>query len=889
MTTERDIERAYQQQERDIEQWRASEQAKVEAEAKEAEAKVRKYASETERQRQEAKQEARTVERKEQRKRDLPYTKPKPTNIIEKVKAIEASNAEAQKIVKEAYADVAKVRKENIAAVNAAAGRSLAELDRAKKKALTEYHDALETYNKDVEAQLANYAQLSTGEYVSRAEYNKLGKSDPQGQAYLMKYGVDRFNQWAIDNAITISAEGIITEGNKPIPQSAIDWAKSKGYMTIEASGYVSAPQVSLATAKLPTAPQSRADKFAGFLKFVNNIYKPTERQQADLAKDKRFSWLSAGQRDVLISMNNVINLVRPPQPEADLFSDPKTYAAELGKTVAVYTIPFVWTVDWNSMTTTERIINGAIDVFIIATLGAGAGLKNIKIRGLVNAAKTSGAASNTLDDALKALARTNIDDKAYATVANNAQKAIQASRVADTKFIDKLLATNTLTASQLASLEKNSGIKGLKNAIAEVSKAQTNLKTAWAKADKFKFGTTQYINQLDDVAKAQARLNAALSTFNTKIEPRFKLPPSPPEFKGYTYQYKMDLLPKIEQGLPNIMPLTDKGKGVQLAVLEKTAPTVTFEKVATVKLTPAYAETTAKKAAATVAPKVAAGIDTKLAIATLGKRKGKVAEAEEYIGAMTPEQAARISGAENVYIEAIGKPISGTNLVVSQGTAIEINASPADVTRANVHIANITSELIKEANKLSAEGKTASDIKQALELKVKPLTRTITQTKVRTLVETKIDTIIDTAIKYRNKIRLHVRGGSRKFSELTATEKAGSVCWKQGFIYILIYPPYGQANVIYSRKPFPGIPLYKGARSAYKSIIRKGGKLPPEISRDMGIMDIHIKTTKGKEPKLTFERDIKQRTKLGKARKGYKPPRQSQTQVMVSRLIGGV
>jgi len=99
----------------------------------------------------------------------------------------------------------------------------------------------------------------------------------------------------------------------------------------------------------------------------------------------------------------------------------------------------------------------------------------------------------------------------------------------------------------------------------------------------------------------------------------------------------------------------------------------------------------------------------------------------------------------------------------------------------------------------------------------------------------------------------------------LTKKELAGAVAWKQGLFFKLIYPPYGLHNIINSRKQFAGVKTVKGIRSAYETIIRIGGKLPATIKRDMGIMDIKIITPKaGKgKPRITFRRDIEQKTKL--------------------------
>lgn len=91
---------------------------------------------------------------------------------------------------------------------------------------------------------------------------------------------------------------------------------------------------------------------------------------------------------------------------------------------------------------------------------------------------------------------------------------------------------------------------------------------------------------------------------------------------------------------------------------------------------------------------------------------------------------------------------------------------------------------------------------------------------------------------------------------KLTRGELEASVAWKQGIMYKLIYPPYGQRDIINSRTPFPGMHIHTGVRSAFETLIRtQRGRLPSTIVRDMGMMSIRIEAGDkytGK-PKLKF------------------------------------
>jgi len=102
------------------------------------------------------------------------------------------------------------------------------------------------------------------------------------------------------------------------------------------------------------------------------------------------------------------------------------------------------------------------------------------------------------------------------------------------------------------------------------------------------------------------------------------------------------------------------------------------------------------------------------------------------------------------------------------------------------------------------------------------------------------------------------------RISQLTKKQREGIIARKQGWCYIVLYPPYGKDNVIYSRKPLEGVKYFSGLGSVARSIIAKHGYVPPEVLRDMGIMDVIIRTPweKKSKPKIFFKRDIHQRTK---------------------------
>jgi hypothetical protein len=111
------------------------------------------------------------------------------------------------------------------------------------------------------------------------------------------------------------------------------------------------------------------------------------------------------------------------------------------------------------------------------------------------------------------------------------------------------------------------------------------------------------------------------------------------------------------------------------------------------------------------------------------------------------------------------------------------------------------------------------------------------------------------------------------KYKNLTDSQIASMIAWKQGIMYKAIYEPYGQKDVINTRKPISDVPYLEGIGSAAKSAIARG--IPPEvINRDMGVVDIRIeskKDTTGKAvPIMLFTADRYQRTTGG--RRNRKP-----------------
>ncbi len=111
------------------------------------------------------------------------------------------------------------------------------------------------------------------------------------------------------------------------------------------------------------------------------------------------------------------------------------------------------------------------------------------------------------------------------------------------------------------------------------------------------------------------------------------------------------------------------------------------------------------------------------------------------------------------------------------------------------------------------------------------------------------------------------------KFKALTPQQREGVIAWKQGWIYKMRYPPYGQSDIINSKKPLGGVQYYKDIGSAQKSVVLEKGDIPKDLVWDMGAIDVGVgKTKEGTKPVLKFVKDIQYGSK-GKVHKvkGYR------------------
>lgn len=80
---------------------------------------------------------------------------------------------------------------------------------------------------------------------------------------------------------------------------------------------------------------------------------------------------------------------------------------------------------------------------------------------------------------------------------------------------------------------------------------------------------------------------------------------------------------------------------------------------------------------------------------------------------------------------------------------------------------------------------------------------------------------------------------GQDKYMELTESQRAGTVGWKQGNMYRYVYPPYRENDFIPTPIPLEGVSTSETAQEAYETV---KDKIIYPVRHKMGIFDIVIK-----------------------------------------------
>jgi hypothetical protein len=251
-------------------------------------------------------------------------------------------------------------------------------------------------------------------------------------------------------------------------------------------------------------------------------------------------------------------------------------------------------------------------------------------------------------------------------------------------------------------------------------------------------------------------------------------------------------------------------------------------------------------------------------------------------IDALLKEARLKIKEKESILVipDPLTKPITEpktttkTQTVVEPKTVTKTQSKPSPLTYPETEAKpypytqpfplTMPKEKEQEATKVLVSPVSQVKPQPQIEPQAKPEVKPQTKTKTQTKTETQTKTITKTPIMVKTIVipPIIIKSKEGVSRELAQKEIDGAVAWKQGFMYILIWPPYGSADIMHSRRPIPGVKYYKGIGSAAASIVTKYGDIPAHIKRDMGIVDIDIFRGLDKnKPRIRFTADKKQKT----------------------------
>jgi hypothetical protein len=148
--------------------------------------------------------------------------------------------------------------------------------------------------------------------------------------------------------------------------------------------------------------------------------------------------------------------------------------------------------------------------------------------------------------------------------------------------------------------------------------------------------------------------------------------------------------------------------------------------------------------------------------------------------------------------------------------------------------------------------------IKPLPQIQPKPKIKPQPESKPKTELKTPVRTVTKIATKTKTGTIISIKTPKEKLEQLTDYQRNGIIAWKQGWIYKMRYPPYGQSDIINSRKPLGGVQYYKDIGSAQKSVVLEKGDIPKDLTWDMGAIDVGVgKTKEGTKPVLKYVKDL--------------------------------
>lgn len=204
---------------------------------------------------------------------------------------------------------------------------------------------------------------------------------------------------------------------------------------------------------------------------------------------------------------------------------------------------------------TPEEWVIGGVQV-VLTLFGnqiLGSGVKAVSdivsSKSMLNVAKKAGLAQKYMQEALA----TKGAVEGFPSGHSEIQSAIQASKVADDKFIKQLSSLDNVPTKDLIKYEKASNYKGLKDAVDGVQSARQELKDVWDIENKYKYGSAEYSKEfLPQLQLARNNLDRALKKLNSVLVNRVpEVAPIVSKIEPKPIQSTMDFFTKSEVTVP--------------------------------------------------------------------------------------------------------------------------------------------------------------------------------------------------------------------------------------------------------------------------------------------------------------------------------------------------
>lgn len=496
-------------------------------------------------------------------------------------------------------------------------------------------------------------------------------------------------------------------------------------------------------------------------------------------------------------------------------------------------------------------------------------------------------------------------------------QKAIQAAKIADIKFINAMKNVTTISDKQLNKIERLSGVKGLSDSLLNVGKQEKRLSSGWKELEKLKVGTPEYTKKITEIQGTRVSYQKALASLNEKVAPLYHIGKdtvllTPTKFEKVVQEPGGNWVKKTFSTLkgtgtseaPELVSTQRKGFGPLRNLLlsqkgELRWPSEGTEVIKQLAFDPATGKTITIE---TVVPKAtkrvlsyAEPITANKSFMDLWNRTFAVAETKTEVSASKIARVAEMSTDDLVKEATFTKPITITKNASSQltkGLATHLAKSISESlalhtvalsTTQVLKLATLTDQVTEIITKTIIEIEAATSTSQltriitSAQTRVAELTKDATQSLNKTkeqqqvATETKVQTqtqlkqAVDLALKTKTGIaikditeikkskRFRIRKQGGEEIELSKSQLEGSYFWRQGFVWKLWVSPFSDSPITIIERP-PYAKEASGPGSAQRSLTESGiSKGTPALP--MGIVSIQVVNPKHGKSKLVYRR----------------------------------